>query len=142
MNIETIIPFLFPIFFVAMWVFVLQLIARLGGWSRLAESYQTYTRFEGQLWRFRSGRFGWANYNGCLTLGANHEGLYLAVLPLFRVGHPPLFIPWYDITTTEQTGFLNTSLDFKFTKAPTVRVRLPRTLGETIISKRTAAPYG
>lgn len=141
MKFEALLPFLFPVFFIGMWVFVLLLVAMLGGWSRLAEYYRTQTRFEGQTWRFRSGRFGWAGYNGCLTLGANHEGLYLAVFPLFRVGHPPLFIPWYDITTTEKKGFLSAYLEFKFTKAPSVRLQIPRTLGETIVSKRTAAPY-
>lgn len=140
MNYEALWPGLFPVFFVGLWVFVLFLIARLGGWSRLAEYYQTQTRFEGQIWRFRSGRFRWASYNGCLTLGANDRGLYLAVFPLFRVGHPPLFIPWYDITTEEKKAFLTTYLEFRFAKAPSVTLRIPRSLGDTIVSKRTAAP--
>ena len=39
-----------------------------------------------------------ARYNGVLTVGVNPAGLYLAVMPLFRPGHPPLFIPWPDVT--------------------------------------------
>jgi hypothetical protein len=34
------------------------------------------------------------SYNNCLTIGVTDEGLYLAVFPLFRPGHPPLLIDW------------------------------------------------
>ncbi len=39
-----------------------------------------------------------ANYNNCLTIGADPSGLYLTLLFLFRIGHPPLFIPWSEIS--------------------------------------------
>jgi hypothetical protein len=136
MNFEVVVPFLFPVFFIAMWAFVLFLLALLGGWSHLAQYYQTQTTFNGQIWRFRSGRLGWVGYNGCLTLGANDEGLYLAVFPFFRIGHPPLFIPWYDITIAETKGFLSSYLEFNFTRVPSVRLRIPRTLGDVIVRQR------
>jgi hypothetical protein len=136
MNLETVLPFLFPVFFIGLWAFVLFLVALLSGWSRLAQAYQAHTRFEGEIWRFRTGHFGWARYNGCLTVGANYEGLYLAVFPLFRIGHPPLFIPWYDITTAEKKGFLSSYLEFKFARAPSVTLHIHRSLGEAIVGKR------
>ena len=40
------------------------------------------------------GPFG---YYGILRIGANPEGLYLAVIPFSRLFHPPLFIPWTQI---------------------------------------------
>ena len=41
-------------------------------------------------------------YNNCLTLGANREGFYISLaLPLF-LGHPPLFIPWREISVTRK----------------------------------------
>ena len=39
-----------------------------------------------------------ANYNNCLTIGADPGGLYLSLLVFFRIGHPPLFIPWTEIS--------------------------------------------
>ena len=42
----------------------------------------------------QSGRLGWVNYNSCLTIHSGPEGIRLAVWAPFRLGHPPLFIPW------------------------------------------------
>ena len=39
-----------------------------------------------------------ANYNNCLTIGVDTAGLYLSPLFFFRIGHPPLFIPWTEIS--------------------------------------------
>jgi hypothetical protein len=41
---------------------------------------------------------GIGGYHNCLTVGANPDGLYLAALFLFRVGHPPLFVPRTDVS--------------------------------------------
>ena len=38
------------------------------------------------------------HYNNVLTVGADSEGLFLVPFFLFRVGHPPLFVPWAEIT--------------------------------------------
>jgi hypothetical protein len=43
---------------------------------------------------FQAGRIGEAKYNGVLRIAHDPFGLYLSVMFLFRVGHPPLFIPW------------------------------------------------
>ena len=37
-------------------------------------------------------------YGNCLTVGANSYGLYLRILFLFRFMHPPLFIPWSEVS--------------------------------------------
>jgi len=39
-----------------------------------------------------------ANYKSCLTIGADSAGLYLSPLFFFRIGHPPLCIPWTEIS--------------------------------------------
>ena len=90
-------PIANPIGFALWWCFLMWAIAHVFGWSSLARHYRAADRFTGKLRHFRSGKIGWSNYSGCLTVGANSEGLYLAVIFLFRVGHPPLFIPWTDI---------------------------------------------
>ncbi len=38
------------------------------------------------------------NYNNCLVIAADPTGLYLATVFFFRIGHPPLFIPWTEIS--------------------------------------------
>jgi hypothetical protein len=46
------------------------------------------------------------SYRNVLTIGANSNGLYLAptvaVFPLF---HPPMFIPWSEISLTNKRSF-------------------------------------
>lgn len=128
---------LFPFAFVTIWCAVVFMLAVIGGWSRLAQYYQASSKFEGKTWGFRSGRMGITNYSGCLTIGVNDYGLYLAVFPLFRVGHPPLFIPWYDITTSKSRKFFIAYLDFTFARMPSVTFSLPERLGDTLLSYRT-----
>jgi hypothetical protein len=89
---------LFFALFIAMWCAMGVFVAWAGGWAELAMHYRNEGPFEGRKWRFSSARFGsGTSYSGMLTVGANRQGLYLAVLPLFRPGHPPLFIPWEDV---------------------------------------------
>jgi len=125
---------LLAIFFVVLWCLVCFLLALLGGWRRLAESYRLDGVFEGARWYMRSGRMRWGvNYNGCLTLGANGRGLYLAVMVLFRAAQPPLFIPWSDVGCLEQKGLLFKYVVFSFLRAPGVTLRLPRPLGVSLL---------
>jgi hypothetical protein len=141
MKFEEVFPCLFPVFFIAMWVAICFLLAAIGGWSRLVEYYQSQSEFKGKKWHLRSGRLGLISYNNCLTIGSNYYGLYLAVLPLFRVGHPPLLIPWSDITTAEHKGLIFSYLDFTFAKVSSITFRVPRKLGDLVVSARIDSSY-
>lgn len=80
------------------------LLGRLGGWDRLARRYRAPAGRrprEGQFEFIGSGAFGLGQYNGCLMAGATPVGLYLAMWFPFRVGHPPLLIPWEAIRNAE-----------------------------------------
>ena len=90
-------------FAVALWLLISIIAAWAGGWSALARDYPLAERFEGRRWRLQSAQMRWGtHYNNCLTVGASDQGLFLATLFLFRVGHPPLFIPWRDIAARER----------------------------------------
>jgi len=127
-------PLEFVIFFVLLWCTVSFVLATIGGWRRLAEAYRFEGTFEGSQWRFTSARIRWGvNYNGCLTIGANERGLYVAVLLPFRLAHPPLFIPWSDVGVTEQRGLVFRYLEFGFLKAPGVPFRVRHQLGSSLL---------
>lgn len=83
--------------FPVMWGGTCWIIGRMG-WGRLAARYRTEAAGTGRAFRFVSGSIGLANYNGALTVHVEAGGLRLAVLPLSRPGHPPLLIPWGEIT--------------------------------------------
>jgi hypothetical protein len=84
---------LMPVF----WCVVCTLIALVGGWHALARHYRAVEMPEGKRFWMQSGQFGWVNYGNCLNLRVAAEGLYVAMLPMFRVGHPSLLIPWKDL---------------------------------------------
>jgi hypothetical protein len=111
---------LLPILLLCIWILVLLGISSLSGWARLASVYLRAEPFTGNLWKFQSARMrGFMRYNNCLTLGANAGGLYLSIFFLFRPGHPPLFIPWRDITITS-FGRDHRYLKFHFRGIPEV----------------------
>lgn len=115
---------------VAVWVAILNVLARVGGWATLAEVYPAAGLFEGDRWWFQSAQLRWrVNYGGVLTVGANPRGLYLSVLLPFRIGHPPLFIPWTDISINERKGLGASYFEFRFRRAPGIPVRVMERLG-------------
>ena len=91
---------------VALFLVLGYLTCHISGWTRLAERFRATEPFSGKSWAFQSARFReWFNFNGCLTVGASSECLYLAISPLIRILTPcaaPLLIPWREIEV--QTG--------------------------------------
>lgn len=123
----------FPVIFVGMWTLISYMIATMGGWDTLATLYPCNSKFKGKLFRFSSGRFGaMAGYGSCLTLGSNPQGLYLAVWFPFRIGHPPLFIPWSDITAHNKKLLFFPSVELEFSKSPGNIFRISKSLAEKI----------
>jgi hypothetical protein len=55
--------------------------------------YTVYTRF-------------WSHYGYVIRMIAADDALYLSVLFPFRLGHPPLCIPWNEITLSQTKRFL------------------------------------
>jgi hypothetical protein len=93
------LPVLLPAFFVTVWVLSIYLVAAASGWRLLATRFRAQGPFTGQSWRMQFARMRWmTNYNNALTIGADSTGLFMAPMVLFRVWHPPLFIPWTEIT--------------------------------------------
>ena len=87
-----------------------RLISFLGGWFSLSRRFRAQSEPYGQTqsagpflyavkMRFRT------NYSNVIRMTAADDGLYLSVLFLMRVGHPPLCIPWKEIEM-RRTKFL------------------------------------
>jgi len=93
----------FPAYFLILWLLVSAIISYVGGWTTLATQFRLKQPFAGPRWSWQSGQMRWfAGYHNCLTVGGSPEGLYLAIMPLFRFRHPPLLIPWAEITVTRR----------------------------------------
>jgi len=127
-----------------LWLCVCQLISSASGWRILSRDYRAAAPFEGKKFWFKSaGLRRWTNYNNCLVVGASKYGLYLSVLPVFRVGHPALFIPWTDISTeAANRRLLPDVVKFSFAKQPDVPVIFSKKLAARIFEIKEAIRSG
>lgn len=88
------------------WV-LLNLIAWVSGWKILAGRFTAQQPFSRQDSKWNSARMRYfAGYNNCLRVGADHAGLFIQPMLGVRTAHPPLFIPWAEITIEQPAGWL------------------------------------
>jgi hypothetical protein len=126
--------YIFP-FFLMVWIGAGVVVAKISGWGELSRCYRSGSPFDGRRWRFRNGRMRLAmGYNNCLAIGSSPQGLYLAVLFIFRVGHPPLFVPWQDISVKMGKTLWWRWTEFRFRQAPRVHLKIKGSLGDEIKS--------
>lgn len=127
--------------FVVLFFFVIPfVIARVGGWAALAAEYRLNGQFEGTRWWFQELTLrGWCGYNGGVSVGANADGLYLNTI--FWVSHPPLFIPWVELSVARREvkflGFRVGQVEFATRRVPSVHIALRESL-----LKKIAAAHG
>ncbi len=128
----------FPILFIIFWVAICMLLSIISGWSSLSKNYRANISFNGKKLRMKSATMRWGtNYGGCLTIGANSEGLFLAIFPIFRINHPPLFIPWKDISTENGKQFVFFDIvKFIFRKSSNVHLVVSKKLADRIFRMR------
>jgi len=111
--------------------FVLWVLSRAGGWSRLAARYPLPGGVRsGTEYRWRSARIGWVSYNNCITFVATEAGLVMRMPWLFSAGHPPLLVPWHEIALIEKRMIMRVAvavLEFGC-GASAVRVTVPLAL--------------
>lgn len=73
------------------------------GWHKLEHRFRAAGLFSGEQKSFQTGVMRWkSRYNHSLTLGANKDGLYLRPMWLARTAHPPLFVPWDEVSAIDQ----------------------------------------
>lgn len=90
--------------FVAIWLGIMFLVSRFGGWHKLYQSYKfpSHVKQAIKSKSFQSIQIGLSNYNGVMTLSYHPEGLGMEVMILFRFAHPKILIPWKDIKLKEK----------------------------------------
>jgi hypothetical protein len=85
----------FLVVFPLLWCFVVWLLSQIGGWKHLARRYAAGNRrVTGERCSGIQGMVGSVSYRFILTLHFNAGGFFIEVMPLFKIGHPRLFIPW------------------------------------------------
>ena len=90
------LPFGFP-GFIGLWCLVCFLFSLISGWKSLATQFQTQNKPAGRHFSMQSASLGVVHYKGAINIGATPEGLYMSVMVFFRLGHPPLLVPWSEV---------------------------------------------
>ena len=137
-------PIVFVFAFVAFWIAIGHLISMIGGWRSLAARYAGDAgQFTGRRWHMQSGAMRWTTrYGNVLTIGADSGRMYLAVMVLFRSGHPPLYIPWAEIEIAERRGWIFPYVVFTFKSEPGIYLTVSKKLGLQIAREGGRAVAG
>jgi hypothetical protein len=129
-------PLGFGVLFVALWIGTFQVVARVGGWRELAAAYPPLGITGaglGETFRMRSLQLRRGmNYNHCVTLTAGPTALRLALPRIFAWGHPPIEVPWSEITTEAGRAWLVPIVTLHCARVPAAPVRLPRGLARRL----------
>lgn len=124
------------LFSIVVWCIVLWVIARTFGWRRLAQRYEDTSFFatsSRDIVRFASAQIGLASYSGVLILDATDTGVSIVPIRIFRPFHPPLTIPWSEMTIQVRGGKRWKAVQLKFPDIPRVTVTLYGRAAERVL---------
>ena len=117
------------------WFAIIGLLSWLGGWSRLARVYrdEMSESTDGHTWRMQSVSLrGWCGYNNCITIEATAKGLKISPWFIMRPGHPPLFLPFDEMTSQSRT-MLGVGLEqVRMKQEPAISIDFRRTLVDSV----------
>ena len=100
-------PFSFIGFFVLFFIAIVFALIKISGWDKLSKKYAYHAKFQGKLFRIVTAYVGIVRYRNSISIGISTHGLYLNPFPIFRLGYPPVLIPWREISHFEiKKGFL------------------------------------
>jgi len=131
-------PFGFVIFFIVLWCAVCYFISFVTGWLALAGRFKKQSDPLGQVTSVGPFFYSvymrfWSHYGSVIRLTAASDALYASVLFPFRIGHPPLRIPWDEIRFGRTKFFFRSYIVLtlgNLEKIPTrISLRMARNLG-------------
>jgi hypothetical protein len=131
-------PASIAIFVVVVWCLTSYLIGLMTGWLALARRFRAQSepygdgKAVGPFFYTIYMRY-WTHYSSVIRLTAATDALYASILFPFRIGHPPLRIPWNEIRFGRAQRFMSTYVLLTLgeeEKIPMrISVRMARNLG-------------
>jgi hypothetical protein len=123
---------------VGIWIGVNLLRGYIGGWMRLARTYRASSQKKvvtgiSRRRFFQTAYMRWLMvYGDCMMFRADNRGLRISVLPVFRIGHPSLLIPWDEITVVNLKGLFKPIVELRFQAEPSVPLRMSRLVYQSL----------
>lgn len=120
--------------FVSMFVGAVWLVSRVSGWRELRAAYPASAPVSGYTWRLRGARLRWLGaYRNALRLTANPQGIHLAPIWLFRLGHEPIWVPWADVHAEQRRSFgFYSELKLSFARVPGVPLTISGAIADEL----------
>jgi hypothetical protein len=123
---------------VIVWLrFICFMIGVFSGWHRLSKRFRAQSEPYGQA--ITAGSFFytvymrfWGHYSSLIRMTAADEALYLSVLLPFRPGHPPLRIPWNEITFGKDRFFWKSYVVLTLGKSEYIPMRITERMARNL----------
>jgi len=98
------------VLFVPLWCATCFYVSWVSGWLVLARRFRTQSEAPGEVRTTGSILFMrfWSHYGSVVRLIGQQDAMYASVFFLFRIGHPPLRIPWDEIRFDRTRFFFRT----------------------------------
>jgi len=123
-------PVAIAIFVIVVWCLTSYLIGLMTGWLALARRFRAQSEPYGDA--KSAGPFFytiymryWTHYSSVIRLTAATDVLYASVLFPFRIGHPPLRIPWNEIRFSQGRRFMSTYVELTLGSEEQIPMRIP-----------------
>jgi hypothetical protein len=108
-------PFLFPVFFIAMWLIVTSILGVLSGWYLLMQKYPDRKEDELLRLKYQSGLMGlWVGMRGILNIGVCPSGLRIGIMRIFGIFCRDFFVPWEEIRVERKNQFFWQRAELQF----------------------------
>ena len=125
-SFASLLPVLVVPAFITLWCGVSLLLSKLGGWSSLAARFPATSTPFGEKFTFAAAKIGGVRYRGVLTAVKAEQGLFLSVFAPWRLGHPPILIPWTELKNPQPKKLFGTDwLDVSVSTPRKVTLRFP-----------------
>lgn len=107
--------FIFPVFFVALWLFVTAILSVASGWYKLMSRFPDRSETPLLQLSMQSGSMGrGVNFNNILRLASCPSGLRVGVLKLFGVFARDFLVPWNEIQVRRYKWLMFELAELKF----------------------------
>ena len=123
-------PYGFVIFFAVLWCAASYFGSFISGWRALVSRFTKQSEPLGEVttvgpfFYYVYMRF-WSHYNSVIRLTAAGDALYASVFFPFRIGHPPLRIPWDEIRFGRTKFFFRSYVVLTLGNQEEIPMRIP-----------------
>lgn len=102
MNPSVLIPLLIVVFVPTLLVGIMYALSRLSGWREFSRRWPRQPVEPGAQRGLTSIMFPpMLSYNNCIYFAIDDHHLHIRMMPVFSMYHPPMSIPWAEVTRIE-----------------------------------------